>query len=523
LAKRKTVEAMRALGGDEEPVAARLVILDGPGRGRKYKIAERAIIGRSSTCDVIIDDGEVSRRHAEIVASPSGDFTIADLGSRNGTAVNGVPVDEGALRIGDKIQLSEHVVLVLAKYDPTEQEILQRQRLETLGRLSAGLAHDFNNMQAVITAGLDFVSSIPPDTSLADERVRATLADMMKASERASDLARSLMSYARSDVDGFTSVDLFNLCEEVLNFAKRTFRRSVAIDADIEGDLRVIGSGAELHQLLMNLCVNAHDAMPDGGSLALTARKVPVVSLEGIDAPASDEVVLIEVRDTGVGMDEATCARIFEPFYSTKGRAGFGLGLATVKEIVTAHGATMNIDSVLGSGTTFRVAFAAAPPAKTRRAESLPPPSGEIPKLPAGTKVLVADDQEIVRRTMQRILEGAGAEVLVAEDGEQAVALYASLGTRPDLVILDLDMPNASGAEAFDLLRELDPHVRVVMVSGHHEEERERAVRAQGVACFLRKPFDSLQLTAAALGALHDDLSVDDEKTTLGRRVRRRG
>ncbi|HHH30285.1 MAG TPA: response regulator [Polyangiaceae bacterium] len=518
MAKRKTMEAMRASGGKEIAAVARLVVLDGPGRGRKYKIAERAIIGRSSTCDVIIDDGEVSRRHAQIVSADEG-FVIEDLGSRNGTVVNGVPVERGPLAIGDKIQLSERVILVLANYDPTEQEILQRQRLETLGRLAAGLAHDFNNMQAVITAGLDFVSSIPDDVTLADDRVRATLADMMRASDRASELARSLMSYARSDVDGFASVDLSTLCEEVLNFARRTFRRHVSIEAEIEADLRVIGSAAELHQLLMNLCVNANDAMPDGGTLTLTAQKVDIDSLVGAEAPASDEAVLIEVRDTGVGMDEATRKRIFEPFYSTKGRAGFGLGLATVKEIVTAHGATMEIESSPGSGTAFRVAFAAAPPARTRRAESKPPPSGDVPRLPRGTSVLVADDQEMVRRTMQRILEEAGATVLLAEDGDEAVALYASRARRPDLVIMDLDMPNASGEEALMSLRELDPHVRVVMVSGHHEEERERRARALGVMSFLRKPFDSLELMAASLGALHDELSADEELTGLGRRV----
>ena len=522
MAKRKTMEAMRAFGAEEIAAVARLVVLDGPGRGRKYKISKSAIIGRSSTCDVIIDDGEVSRRHARITTTEGG-FVIEDLESRNGTAVNGVPVDRGPLTIGDKIQLSEHVVLVLAKYDPTEQEILQRQRLETLGRLAAGLAHDFNNMQAVITAGLDFVGSIPEDATLADERVRATLGDMMKASERASELARSLMSYARSDVDGFTNVDLSNLCEEVLNFARRTFRRNVSIDVDIESDLRVIGSPAELHQLLMNLCVNANDAMPDGGTMALTAQKIHTMDLAGMEAPASDEVVLIEVRDTGVGMDEATCSRIFEPFYSTKGRAGFGLGLATVKEIVAAHGAQMKLESSPGKGTTFRVALAAAAPAKSRRAESLPPPSGDVPRLPRGTSVLVADDQEMVRRTMQRILEGAGATVLLAEDGNEAVALYASQASRPDLVILDLDMPGASGEEALASLRELDPHVRVVMVSGHHEEGRERAARTMGVMSFLRKPFDSLELTAAAFGALHDELSPDDEMTGLGRRVRTKG
>jgi two-component system, cell cycle sensor histidine kinase and response regulator CckA len=499
---------------DDGPVA-RLVVLEGPGRGRKYKIASEAIIGRSSTCNVIIDDAEISRRHARI-SCVEGGFRLEDLGSRNGTSVNGVPAERAELNIGDKIQLSDQVVLVLASFDPTGQEILQRQRLETLGRLAAGLAHDFNNMQAVITAGIDFVTAMTADNR-PEAKVQDTLRDMMQASERASALARSLMSYARTDLDGFVTVDISAVCREVLGFSRRTFPKVVDVIDEIGDNLHVIASSAEMHQLLMNLCVNASDAMPTGGTLRVSAKIVPRTELTNMEPPAGDRVVVIEVSDDGAGMDETTRKRIFEPFFTTKSGTGFGLGLATVKEIVSSHGATMTVDSAPGEGTTFRVALPAAAPPRTRRAKSIPPGGLIFPKLPKDMTVLVADDQEIVRRTVNRILVGAGASVIEAADGQEAVAVYAACATRPDLVILDLDMPKATGEQALASLRELDPDVRVIVMSGHHEDERERAARALGVMGFLRKPFNAVTLVTASLAAMHGDIDVAEERTTLGR------
>ncbi|MCA9625518.1 MAG: FHA domain-containing protein, partial [Myxococcales bacterium] len=294
LSKRNT-KTMAVVGGNGERPVARLVVLDGPGRGRKYAIKGDAVIGRSVVCDVLIDEEEVSRQHARIVATEEG-FRIKDLGSQNGTTVNGMPITDAPIHIGDKIQLAGKVVLVLARYNPTEQEILERQRLETLGRLAAGLAHDFNNMQAVITAGLDFMFNLSESGALSHDRIQATLRDMMRASEQAAELARSLMTYARSDAAGFQAVDVSNLCNEVMHFVRRTFSRTVEIEAAVEPDLMAVANEPELHQLLMNLCINARDAMPEGGVLSITARPVTPAELGGMDSPNASRVVLIEVR-----------------------------------------------------------------------------------------------------------------------------------------------------------------------------------------------------------------------------------
>jgi len=509
------------LTGSKNSGAARLILLDGPGRGRKYKLEKTALVGRSGVCDVIIDDAEVSRKHAWISPSEGGSFAIEDLGSSNGTAINGVPIKgKVPLHIGDKIQLAERVVLVMTAYDPTEEEILNRQRLETLGRLSAGLAHDFNNMQSVITAGLDHVCNLG-DAKVSDEHVADTLRDIIKASYRASELARSLMGYAWRDQDGYAAVDVSYICAEVLKFLARAFDKSISLEAEVSSELYVVGSSAKLHQMLMNLCVNARDAMPTGGLLCVRAELISSGDEIGMDVPIAEDHVLITVTDSGEGMDEETTNRIFEPFFTTKTeQAGFGLGLATVKDIVASHGGTMSVQSAVDQGSTFRICLPASASPKARRAESLTPAAPQVPRLPKGTLVLVAEDEEIVLRTFRRILERAGCRVITASDGLEVVSCYAAQSSRPDLVLLDLDMPTATGEDAITSLRQLDPHVRILVVSGHVDEVRERAVMSQGALGFLPKPFSASVLVTAVLGALHSEGSLAEEKTTLAKQQR---
>jgi len=475
------------------------------------------MIGRSIGCDVLIEEPDISRRHAKVRRNEDDTFEIEDLESSNGTSVNGVRVQKIELKLGDKIRVADTVVLTLAAYDPVEEQILQRQRLETLGRLSAGLSHDFNNMQAVITAALDFLLNLDREKSLGDERVRDALSDVVRASGRASELARNLMSYARSDRDGYAIVDVSLVCEEVLKFVERTFDRRISVVPDIQSTLSVIGSSAELHQVLMNLCVNARDALAVTGELRVSVELATSGSITEMEIPPGLQFVLITVEDTGVGMDEQTCARLFEPFFSTKGaKSGYGLGLAMVKDIISDHGGTIDVKSRLGEGTAFRICLPTAPSARRRRAISEPSlPS--LPQMPKGSLVLVADDEEMIRKSIGRVLEQAGVQVLYANDGLEVVRVYAAQTRRPDLVLLDLHMPNATGEEAMVQLRELDPDVRVVVVSGHHGGERERNTRSLGALGFVQKPFPAAKLLSAVVDGLNRSTQVAQEKTTLGR------
>ncbi|HEY1534561.1 MAG TPA: ATP-binding protein, partial [Polyangiaceae bacterium] len=332
---------------------ARLIAISGTQAGRKFKIGDTAIIGRGSEASVTLEDPEISRSHARISCSELGAYLLEDLGSKNGTQVNGLPITRHLLSFGDKIQIGPNVVLLFAPFDPVEDQLLQRQRLEALGRVGAGVAHDLNNMLGAITASIDYLGNLPGASALRSKEVLECFDDIRLAAHQASDLTRGILKFARGRAQAHSPVDLSGLCSDVMRLIRHTFDRAIQIEAQIQPGLSVRGDQAELHQVLMNLCLNARDAMPRGGVLTVSASAVTPGSHllpEGLN-PAQPQLVLC-VQDTGVGMDEATRARIFEAFFTTKREgAGFGLGLATVKEVVTFHGGQIQIDSSEGQGT----------------------------------------------------------------------------------------------------------------------------------------------------------------------------
>jgi len=467
---------------------ARLVILAGAEIGRKYTLEGTSIIGRSNDAAIFLDDPEVSRKHAQI-RQDGAQFVLEDFQSRNGTLVNGIPVDKRTLAFGDKIQLGSRSVLLFTLRDPREEQILQQQRLEALGRLGAGIAHDFNNMLGAVMASLDFLRNQPADRQLGDPEILECFADIQAAAGRAAELTPRLLAFARGGNRVEATVDVATLCSEVVQLAQRTFDRSIRIVPEIQPQLVVTGDRVELHQVLMNLCLNARDAMPTGGTLTVGAKLCPYEDLADVPLRSTDSHVVVTVEDTGAGMDAETRERIFEPFFTTKrSGTGFGLGLATVSEVVTSHGGYVEAESELDRGAIFRVYLPADVPVRRRPAHATVPKPAAPRKLDGGGVILLVDDEEVVRRSTGRILRQAGHTVIAARDGIEALELYAQASPRPDLVLLDVDMPNLGGDETQRRLRALDPAVRVIFVSGHGDEARETALRAAGALAVLRKP-----------------------------------
>ncbi len=431
---------------------ARLVVLAGGLVGRRYAVTEEFTIGRSHRAKVQIDKPQLSRVHARIRRVEAG-WEIEDLSSLNGTRVNEKRVTKTALRFGDQIQLGDEVLLLFTQHDSLKEQMLQRQRLEALGRLAAGISHDFNNMLGAIIASLDY-TLLNRDGGENDPDYGASLDDARAAAERASELCSRLLAFVLSDAHEYRRVDVSELFKEVVKLVERTVGRSIEVHATVDDGLGAVGDAASLHQVLMNLCLNARDAMPDGGTLQLNA------SLSDSDR----QTVVVTVRDTGIGMAAAISARIFEPFFTTKpGAGGFGLGLATAKETVEAHGGTLAVETAPNAGSTFTVTLPATDP------ESIPPDNKVTirpPKL-TGQVVLLVDDEPLVRRATRRLLTNAGYQVLEARDGTEALHLYQESTARPDLVLLDLEMPKMNGAETLRRLKALDPKVRVLIVSGH--------------------------------------------------------
>lgn len=495
---------------------ARFVVLGGAHLGRTYSFDQEIVIGRGSTADIVLEDTEISRRHARVWQTAGGDFMIEDLGSRNGSLVNGIPVTRSSIHLGDKIQLGSRVLLLFSARDPVEEQVLQRQRLEALGRLGAGVAHDFNNMLGVVMANLDYLRGRPAVSQANDENLSRTLQDMEVATKRAAQLAARLLGFARSAGQAHGLIEVSSVCQEISELSERTFGRGITVKTTIEQGLILKGNASEMHQVLMNLCLNARDAMPRGGTLTIGASRLAPTDEEG--GPRVEVVV----SDTGLGMDEVVRERIFEPFFTTKREgAGFGLGLVTVGEIVAAHGGRIEVQSERGQGSTFRLLLPATTSARLPRRvkETDPPPAAVIERKHAGAKVLVVDDEEIVRNSVSRILGEAGFVVELAVDGRDGVERYLAIDPRPDLVILNMDMPRLDGTAAIRELRAADPRVRVMMASGYFPPDAEEMLRAHGALALLHKPFGADALLRQVDQALDASIVWDEEITLDGGRL----
>jgi len=469
--------------GTPQEGPGRLIVLDGERIGR-YVVLDREItvIGRADDCHLRLSNPHLSRHHAEVLRRGE-ELFVRDLGSSNGTRVNGRPAETEAVHIqlGDKIHLGRNLLLQLAFHDPIEEQLLQRQRLETLGRLSAGVAHDFNNMLGAITSNLNFLQSLSADVNLGDVDVKESLGDVLGAAHRAAELSRRLVAYARGDVENAETVPLSDIVETVARLVRRTFGRHIDVVIELDGELWVEADPLDLHQVLMNLCLNARDAMPGGG----------ILTLEGWHEAASDlgASVIIKVSDTGHGMRERTLKRVFEPFFSTKGKGGFGVGLSTCMDIVQRLGGVIDVESQVSEGTTFTIRL----PATTRRRRRVSTVQPTNSLTGAALTVLVIDDEDVVRRGLARVLTQAGHEVALASTADDGVTAYTR-DQRPDLVLLDVEMPKVSGDAALSLLLDIDPDARVVMISGHRDPEREEALRKRGARGFLRKPWQADEL-----------------------------
>lgn len=464
------------------------MVLVGHAMGRRYQLDGEVVLGRGAQCPIeILDDG-VSRRHCKVVRAGEG-WRVMDLDSRNGTYVNGTKVDGQDLQYGDKIAVGSQTVLLFTSRDRFEDQRLQAQKLQALGQLAGGIAHDFNNLLGVVLANVTHLLGLE---TLPQDATRRSLTEVETAARRAVDLTNQLLAFARSGRRQHKATDTAVLVGDAIRLLRRTLHRAITLSSDVPEGLAVSGDPSQLLQVLMNLCINAGDAMPQGGQLSIRAwRQAVAGSEEHYESLAPGMYVIIEVKDTGVGMDEQTAERIFEPFFTTKPKGkGTGLGLATAFAIARDHGGHIRVQSQPEQGATFTVYLPASALAPLRHERVTK--EGQAGRL-SGT-VLVADDEELVRYALQRVMEHAGMSVLTACNGLEAVNVYRERREEIDLVVLDLDMPEMDGEQALAKIRELDPAAKVVIASGYVLREREASLRALGVHGFLHKPYDSVTL-----------------------------
>ncbi|NOY93562.1 MAG: FHA domain-containing protein, partial [Deltaproteobacteria bacterium] len=482
-----TVVKPRA-GSSRRTTRARLVVVEGPGVGRRFEVRDAVVIGRSDEADWVLEDVVISRRHARIVPDTDGGYSVEDLGSRNGTLLNGDPVARRRLRFGDRIRLGRRTELLYTCSDPQEERAFEAQKMEALGRLGAGVAHDFNNLVGAIQATLEYLRAQPGDMPLSAAEVQDCLSDIGLAVDRAANLSERLTSIAHKPLDRHERLDVSTLCGELEQLLGHTLPRSIRVQNRARVGLYVRGDAVALNQVLLNLAINARDAMPQGGVLTLDAKSVPAARLT--EAPVMELVdhVVISVRDTGEGMDDDTRARVFEPFFTTKGRGeGTGLGLAIVYEAVRAHGGAVTIESAPDSGTCFRIYLPELPPQDRSDSHTMPTHEElEPPQRVRALKLLLIDDEALVARSLGRLLSHHGHDVTICLSGSDGLSRYGEVS--PDVVLLDLDMPGMSGRECLSRILAMHPSARVVLLSGHHDPTREDPDALAGARRFLHKP-----------------------------------
>jgi len=383
-----------------------------------------------------------------------------------------------------------------------DQSLVQAQRLESLGQLAGGVAHDFNNLLAVILNYLSFASeevaaAAGPDPGPHLAAAGADLAEADKAAQRAAGLTHQLLLFARRDVVRPQVLDLDLVITSVNDLLRMTLGEHVELVISLAGDLwPVLADPGQLEQVLVNLAVNARDAMPDGGTLTIDTGNITVDadSIAGGSKAKIGRNVRLRVSDTGVGMSAETAEHVFEPFFTTRrDDGGTGLGLATVYGILMQSEGHIRIYSEPGTGTTFTITLPVTEEAATPLAEALP-----YQRKPRGETVLVVEDEAALREVTKRILTRNGYQVITAASGPEALAFADGFPGEIHLLVTDVVMPNMLGKEVAERMRAVKPGIEVLFMSGYARPVLASQGRLDPNVALVEKPFSEASLLALA-------------------------
>jgi len=377
-----------------------------------------------------------------------------------------------------------------------EAQFLRAQRLESIGTLAAGMAHDLNNILAPILISAETMRwGLPPDQQ--EENIKRIELSV----KRGAGIIQQVLTFGRGVSGNRAAIHAGEVIQEVAQIIGQTFPKNIVINSQIEDGLwTLMGDRTQIHQVLMNLYLNARDAMPNGGKLTVRARNVTLTEARpALPAAAQPGTyILLQVSDNGCGIAPEDRERIFDPFFTTKevGK-GTGLGLSTVLGIVKSHLGTVMMESELGKGSTFRALFPASPEVAKSSAPYVPT------ELPSGDSelVLIVDDEQEIVSGIQRMLENKNYRVLVAKNGLEALALIQRHGTAIDALVTDITMPEMDGVQLIRMLRKDHPRLQIIASSGLGSEKggslRARELNALGVNTFLAKPYTMDKLLAA--------------------------
>jgi len=378
-----------------------------------------------------------------------------------------------------------------------ESQFLRAQRMESIGTLAGGIAHDLNNVLSPILMAIDMLQL------KSDESSKRWLDVLRTNAERGGNMVRQVLSFARGVEGERVALQPKHLIKEIVKILRETLPKSIEINFQLPDDVWIISADAtQIHQVLMNLCVNARDAMPEGGSISIKAENVSVdenYARMHIEAKAG-RFVVISVADTGPGMTADVQSRIFEPFFTTKEMTkGTGLGLSTALTIVKSHGGFINVYSELHKGSHFAVYLPALDTPGSLAAAAV---QTDLP-LGQGELILVVDDEESIREITRATLETFGYNVLTASDGTEALALYADKKNEIAVVLTDMVMPFMDGPATIRALQRMNPKVKIIAASGLGTGLRAGEGTLEGVSMFLNKPYTAERLLKALAEVLH--------------------
>ncbi|MDF7809056.1 transporter substrate-binding domain-containing protein [Pontiellaceae bacterium B12219] len=402
---------------------------------------------------------------------------------------NGIPKNS-ALLIGILQDITERVSI--------EETLYQSEKMQALGQLAGGVAHDFNNMLAGISGATELLGfELPKDSELHEYQSM-----ILKSTRRAADLTQKLLSFSRRQPMRPDQLDLHQLIIETSSLLTASIDPRIKINLQLDaGQSNILGDASLLQNALLNIGINAAHAMPNGGTLGMHTAEA---ELDAAFCESSSFSILpghyleLEISDTGCGMTHETIKRIFEPFFTTKERGkGTGLGLATVLGTIQQHGGSINVHSEMGAGSSFHIFLplnAATPPAATNQNASVIPGQGTI---------LFVDDDDILRLTVKAILNDLGYMVLIAENGKAGVEMYRKNRKKIDLVLLDMIMPVMNGYDCFKAIKAINPQARILLSSGFSQQDDVDEMLKAGLCGVIQKPYLSATLSQAVHDALH--------------------
>lgn len=365
-----------------------------------------------------------------------------------------------------------------------EQQFLRAQRMESIGTLAGGIAHDLNNVLAPIMMSIELLKMEERDGN------RLNILDTIEMSaQRGADMVKQVLSFARGMEGQQLEVQLGHLIRDIEKITRDTFPKDILLHSDVASDLWTVqGDPTQLHQVLLNLCVNARDAMPEGGMLTIHATNIILdeayVAMH-LDAREGPHIAIV-VEDTGVGMSPQVVERIFEPFFTTKELGqGTGLGLSTTLAIIKSHGGFVRVQSEAGRGSRFEILL---PALSMRAALAVELPEQQLPR-GMGECILVVDDEAAVRQITQQTLEAFGYRVIVAADGSEAIAIYATRQREIVAVLTDMMMPEMDGPAVIRVVKRMNPNVKVIAASGLNAASMVAKATQEGVRHFIPKPY----------------------------------